>query len=76
LWLKWVAKEKAFIDISHGFVVVEVGHASIMCSVDLNGVQDDVQRYGIVSLTAHQVPVSHLVGLSSASSEFKWALRR
>jgi len=23
LWLQWVAKEKAFIDISHGFVVVE-----------------------------------------------------
>jgi cation-transporting ATPase 13A2 len=26
LWLRWVAREKAFKDAKHGFVVIEVGH--------------------------------------------------
>jgi cation-transporting ATPase 13A3/4/5 len=73
LWLRWVAKEKAFIDINHGFVVVEVSLPSLVPSPDLNGVQDDVQRYGFISLTTRQIPISHLDGLSSSPvSGFEW----
>jgi cation-transporting ATPase 13A3/4/5 len=73
LWLQWVAKEKAFIDINHGFVVVEVRSLSQVHSLDLNGVQDDLQRYGIISLATHQIPVSHLDRVPPTSSGLGWS---
>lgn len=33
LWLRWVTQERAFIDISQGFVVVEVSSASLSRSI-------------------------------------------
>lgn len=71
LWLQWVAKEKAFIDISHGFVVVEVGLPPLVHSLDLNGVQDGIQRYGFISLTTHHIPISCLDGVSFPSPRFE-----
>jgi cation-transporting ATPase 13A3/4/5 len=33
LWLRWVAREKAFKNVKHGFVVVEVGYSfALRCS--------------------------------------------
>jgi cation-transporting ATPase 13A3/4/5 len=72
IWLRWVAKEKAFVDIKHGFVVVEVGFPLMMVGLGLNGVQDNIQRYGIVSFTTYQIPVSSLDGLPLTGAGFEW----
>jgi len=75
LWLWWVTKEKSFIDINHGFVVVEVGIPSFVPPLDLNGVQDDLQRSGIIPFAPNQIPVSHFDCISGSCSRFQWLVQ-
>lgn len=69
LWLRWVAQEKAFKDMQHGFIVIEVG-PSVLCiqSVFRDSVQVCLQRYRIISHTQARISVPHFYCLFSTGS--------
>lgn len=57
-WLRWVAQEKAFKQITNGFIVVEVRFASPLCMVRVVQLSEDrLQRYFAIPTTAYRVPL-------------------
>lgn len=59
LWLRCVAREKAFIDSRDGFIVVEVNLMSILLFLHLNGLQDCTQGYHAFPGPRPRLPISH-----------------
>ena len=56
LWLRWVTQEKAFKDLKHGFVVVEVGAALFLIITIHDGMEVCLQRYCVIP--CHRYPLS------------------
>lgn len=63
LWLRWVTREKAFIDSQDGFVVVEVGYILRNIHSWFDGLQDCFYRYYTFSCPLLGLSISHNHGL-------------
>lgn len=58
LWLRWVTRERAFVDMHHGFVVVEVRYClALAWNLNAYGVQDCIQGYCAFSDIAYILPI-------------------
>ena len=49
LWLRWVVREKAFMDLRDGFVVIEVCPLFVSCAFVCHRVPVSTQRYNAIS---------------------------
>lgn len=72
LWLRWVSREKAFVDSRNGFLVVEVSNHQLNC-----GSLSDVLSVGIQSnrLTPNQdtaIPLSFIYSFSPNVADNPW----
>jgi len=65
LWLHWVTREKAFKDLSRGFIVIEVRHAvSSRSRQQYDAVSDQLQGYLFLSFAENSIPVSCIYRVS------------
>lgn len=51
LWLRWVTKEKAFVDMERGFIVIEVGFHQFDSNISRDNEEVCLQRYCLVPHT-------------------------
>ncbi|KAG5635993.1 hypothetical protein H0H81_009443 [Sphagnurus paluster] len=64
LWLRWVAKEKAFLDSKHGFVVIETTHRDI----NLFPLRSLEYPHHITTVFASTMPIDQVTTVASHSS--------
>lgn len=59
LWLRWVAREKAFKNMDHGFLVIEVSASLFLLESIRNNTEDCLQGYRHISNKATPLSVPH-----------------
>lgn len=66
LWLRWVAKERAFQNMDHGFMVIEVSRPELFTSPENvhDGTKDCLQRHSHISNSETTLSISNHHSLS------------
>lgn len=59
LWLRWVTRERAFVEIKSGFVVVEVCVLPTIVAVRTERYEDCIQRHRDFSYRTPRIPLSN-----------------
>lgn len=74
LWLRWVVQEKAFKDLKHGFVVIEVCMHPTSSVLVCHRVPVSTQRYNTISHQTNRIPLRAVDCLSWHLTRVEWTV--